>query len=271
MNNQGKTILLLSLILIVLSHGGAELCYRNQTLRRERESAAWGLWHIPFCPAGALGGKGGEYSPPREDTPVLPEPAAAERLKHELEHNGLVLTGLKRVSRPEGTDFIIQARGSAGGVLRFLENLPRNLPGWFFRDLLLKRREDGYSLDLVAGKSKTEAAVREMVLAHRAEASGASVLERRLFSRYPREETEPPGNPARLGVPSTCSAPPAWVVFSGVEKTGNQGTTYLFLDSRTGRVRRLSSGGQSGDWALVPGNPGWILRIGGDSYYLGGL
>jgi hypothetical protein len=269
--NPGKTVLSLSLILILLSYGGAGVFYRNQSLRKEKDSAAWGIWQIPSLPAVPPAGMGDGLVDSREDAPPLPEAAAAERLKDDLGDHGLVLTGLKRISRPEGTDFIIQARGAVGGILRFLENLPRSLPGWCFRDLSLKRREDGFSLDLVVGLSKTAAVAPGPALWPRPDASGVTALERQLFTRYPREDMGLPGNPARLGVSSTYSSPPAWVVLSGVEKSGNQGIAYLFLDSRTGRVRRLSPGVPSGDWALFPGNPGWILRIGGDSYFLGGL
>ncbi len=272
-NRREKIILLGFLMFLVLEYAGAALVYRKQSLRREKEAVSWGSWRIPPYPAGKPGGVEAGSGFPEGWTPVeiLPEPDAVESIRNQVRQSGMELTGLKRLYRPEGSDLIIQAQGPAGGILRFLEGLPRHLPGWCFRDLSLRRGDLIFTLDLVAGQAQAPGIPRVESGTTGSDGTSAVYLEKMLFTRYPREEKDPRGSPARLGVTAGYAPVPAWLILSGVEKSGTQGLTYLFLDSRTGRVRRIPPGGSSGDWALSPGEGGWILQAGDEAFFLGGL
>ena len=249
------------------------MVYRHQLRRKEINSVSWGSWRTPSFPmAGSAGQKTAQEGVLDDGfIQILQDPEAAERIRVDLDRAGLELTSLRRVSRPGGIDLIIETGGTIKGILRFLENLPQSLPGWCFRDLSLRHRSLSYTLEITVGDrggliNRQEDAGSAQSVKHR-----PGDLERRLFSLFPPGEVTAYGNPAHLGVAQPSAAPPAWLVFSGIEKNENQSCAYRVFDNRTGRVHRVMPEQTAGDWTLLAGTSGWILRIGQSEYYLGGL
>lgn len=189
-----------------------------------------------------------------------------------------------RLSASGGAAFneiALTVTGEIGAILAFLERIPRLYPQLAPQETALHHQGVQFILEaafsplyldqIVPASAET---VPRGIVGEGVPLPEASIsqMTRRLFSLYPAEK-EPQQQDLTVVASVTGYLPPApdWLSYCGTEKDQNGEVLYLFIDTRTGRLRKLQKGAPQAEWLLADRAGRMILTIDDTAYSVKGV